>query len=198
MAKKGPDVGRNLLACHACRRQLFARNSPHWQQHATAGNVVCVGVRGGVCVCVCVRGGKCMCVREGGNERKPECVWGVCGYVPACVVCVSARACVCGGENNHCNPAILFNEEWKAGIQRCGYVPHINVCSVDILPLFRWVAQERSPLQSSHRGSRSSQGNISSLNLRTWHPPLRRRTSCCLTRRKSWSHGYDVWVLSKR
>lgn len=94
-------------------------------------------VWGGVCVCVCVRGGKCMCVREGGNEREPECVWGVCGYVPACVVCVSARARVCGGENNHCNPAILFNEEWKAGIQRCGYVPHINVRSVDILPLFR-------------------------------------------------------------
>ena len=33
-----------------------------------------------------------MRVREGEKERKPECVWGVCGYVPACVVCVSVRA----------------------------------------------------------------------------------------------------------
>lgn len=41
-----------------------------------------------------------------------------------------------GDKNNLCNPAILFNEEWKAGIQRRGYVPHINMCSVDILPLF--------------------------------------------------------------
>lgn len=90
-------------------------------------------------MCVCVRGGKCVRMCAGEKERKPECVWGVCGYVSACVVCVSvrARARVCGGENNHCNPAILFNEEWKAGIQRRGYVPHINVCSVDILPLFK-------------------------------------------------------------
>jgi len=89
-------------------------------------------------------------MREGEKERKPECMCGVCEYVPACTVCVSAcaraRACVYVGENNHCNPAILFNEEWKAGIQRRGYVPHINVCSVDILPLFKCVAQERSPL----------------------------------------------------
>lgn len=59
---------------------------------------------------------------------------GVCESVLACLVCV--RACVRGGENNPRNPAILFNEEWKAGIQRCGYVSHINVRSVDILPLF--------------------------------------------------------------
>lgn len=86
-------------------------------------------------MCVCVCRGKHGCVREGEKERKLECVWGVCGYVPVCMVCVLVR--VCGGENNHCNPAILFNEEWKAGIQRRGYVPHVNVCSVDILPLFK-------------------------------------------------------------
>jgi hypothetical protein len=37
-------------------------------------------------------------------------------------------------------PAIqpfLFNEEWKTGIQRCGYMPHINVCSPDLLPHFK-------------------------------------------------------------
>lgn len=76
-------------------------------------------------------------MHEGEKEREPGCMWGVCGYVPVCTVCVPVRARARGGENNHCNPAILFNEEWKAGIQRRGYVPHINVCSVDILPLFR-------------------------------------------------------------
>lgn len=190
MAKKGPDIGRNLLACHTCCRQLFAHNSPHWQRHATAGNVGCV--------CDCVRGeSACVCVRRK-REKAGAQVGGV--WVCLCVrgVCACARARVCGGENNHCNPAILFNEEWKAGIHRRGYVPHINVCSVDILPLFKWVAQERSPLQSSHRGSRSSQGNISSLNLWTWHLLLHRRTSCCLTRRKSWSYGSNVGVFSKR
>ena len=62
----------------------------------------------------------------------------VCGGVWVCagVPSLCARARVCGWENNPRNPAILFNEEWKAGIQRRGYVPHINVRSVDILPLF--------------------------------------------------------------
>lgn len=75
-------------------------------------------------------------MHEGEKEREPEwcggCV-GMCLRAWCVWLCARAR----GGENNHCNPAILFNEEWKAGIQRRGYVPHINVCSVDILPLFR-------------------------------------------------------------
>lgn len=79
-----------------------------------------------------------MRVREE-KKRESRCASGGC--VGMCLhawcVCLCARARVCGGENNHCNPAILFNEEWKAGIHRRGYVPHINVCSVDILPLFK-------------------------------------------------------------
>lgn len=139
---------------------------------------------GRVCACACVhvheekRVGAC----EGEPGRKLSACGGV--WVRAGVPRVCARARVCREENNPRNPAILFNEEWKAGIQRRGYVPHINVRSVDILPLFTWVAQERSPQQSSQRGSGSPWGNISSLSPGMWHTALCRGTSCCLRRRR--------------
>lgn len=45
--------------------------------------------------------------------------------------------CLCEWGKKKATSAIqsfLFNEEWKTDVPRCGYVPHINVCSLASLP----------------------------------------------------------------
>jgi len=187
MAKKGlTSAGISLHVTRA------ADNFSH-VTHTADSDALWQPGRSYLCMRVCsgAWGKACLCV-WGKAREKAECVWGCVGCAGMPSVC--ARARVCREENNPRNPAILFNEEWKAGIQRRGYVPHINVHSVDILPLFTWVAQERSPQQSSQRGSRSPWGNISSLSPGTWHTALCRGTSCCLRRRRRRKAGPTLMI----
>lgn len=125
-----------------------------------------------------------------------------CGSVHVCVpqkANVSVCAYVCGRKEKTI-PAIqpfLFNEEWKTGIQRCGYVPHINVCSPDLLPHFK---NEWHRSEALYRST-------------TWEKQLMReriiskptnvargilQNKLLSDKKKSWSQGYDVWVFSKR
>lgn len=66
--------------------------------------------------------------------------------------------------------SFLFNEEWKTGIQGCGYVPHINVYSPVLLPHLKneWHKTEalyRSTTWEKHL----MRENLSSQNLLMWH-----------------------------
>lgn len=57
--------------------------------------------------------------------------------VHVCWESSSESGCLCKWVTRKSSSVIqsfLFNEEWKTGIQGCGYVPHINVYSPVLLP----------------------------------------------------------------
>lgn len=133
--------------------------------HNSILTMTCSGCLGWVCGC---RRRLCawMCARESNCEGVCVCVWEK-------------------GKTILATQPFLFNEEWKTGIQRCSYTPHINACAPDVRPhlqndwhrsaaLCRPTTWEK-PLTRSHSITQPTNG----------HKDFRRRTSCSLTRRKA-------------
>lgn len=97
-------------------------------------------------------------------------------------------------KNNDGNPAILCNEELKTGIQTSCYVPHINACWEDNLPLFReW--QQDEDFSTTAIVNRARQGSVCLLPYLMCHVPCHRTTGCCLYRQKQIPGLHGLGVL---